>query len=467
MVKTERILSKTIDQKVLNFIDQYNLLSRGDRLLIALSGGPDSVFALHFFYKFKRKFQIELGAAHINHSLRGQNSDEDERFCKNLTEELKIPFFPQRVDVKSFSKDSGLSIEEAARNLRYNVLKNIAQEQNFVKIVTAHNMSDNAETVLLNLFKGTGLKGISGIPPKRENIVRPLLSLSKQEILEYLQLNGIPYRIDESNLSNDYQRNFIRNVLLPEIKNNLNPAVENNLFNSSVNFRNAKEIIDFQVSQIIPRMLVLSDESLEIKLDESEFISSPALGEVLKKAIEDKFKVDFSFGDLLKIRSLIENQAGRKILLSGGLAAYRERISIIIRNDTIEEFSSVEIKIGETKEILGKYISVKDYTKSETIKLEDLFTYSNGYREFISFDSLEDEFVIRRWQPGDKFIPLGMHSYKKISDFLTEQKLLVSQKKKQLVLTNRDKIIWIPGLRIDDRYKITEKSKRILELCLE
>lgn len=467
MVKAERILVKTTEQKVLGFIDENKLISNGDKLLIGLSGGPDSVFVLYFLDKYKKRFNITLAAAHINHSLRGEASDNDERFCRELAEKLSIEFYCLKADVKALAKEKKHSVEEAARNLRYGFFDEISESRGYNKIVTAHNMSDNAETVLLNLVKGTGLKGISGIPVLRGRIIRPLLILSKAEILSYLEACAVGYRIDESNKSNDYERNFIRNVLLPEIKENLNPAAEQNIFNSSLNLRNAGYLVDGLAEGIAERIIELKGDKIVLDLDKARETDTAALGEVLKRAVEKTFSIEFGFGDLSKIKSLIEKQAGRSIQLTGGVVVYRERNSLeIFRTTAGEDFHPEVIRVGESRQIGDMRITIKEVPACK-IARENIKFGKGRMREYISADGLEEEFTIRRWAAGDKFIPLGMKSFKKISDFLAEQKIPASLKKKQLVLTNRDQIVWVPGQRIDNRNRISENSKRILEICLE
>ncbi|MCL4278907.1 MAG: tRNA lysidine(34) synthetase TilS, partial [Ignavibacteriaceae bacterium] len=217
---------KTIEQKALKFIDENHLIDFGDKILVALSGGADSVFLLSFLLKFKKRFRIKLAAFHLNHKLRGKSADDDEKFCKDFCSENNVPFVSVSNEVKANAKKSKLSIEEAARKIRYQELQKAATKLGCNKIATAHNSSDNVETILLNLFKGAGLKGLSGIPVKRENIIRPILSLTSDEIRKYLVQNKIHFRIDESNLKSDYERNFLRNKIIPELKKRLNPQLE-------------------------------------------------------------------------------------------------------------------------------------------------------------------------------------------------------------------------------------------------
>ena len=173
---------KDIEQKVIRFIKENEILFSGEKILVALSGGPDSVFLLHFLNKYRKKFKIEIAAAHINHLLRGKDSERDELFCKAICEELSISFYCVRKNIKSYSKKNKISLETAGRKIRYDFFEKVSKKNKYNKIVTAHNADDNAETVLLNLIKGTGIKGIAGIPVRRNNIVRPILALTKKEI---------------------------------------------------------------------------------------------------------------------------------------------------------------------------------------------------------------------------------------------------------------------------------------------
>ena len=217
-----------IYETVINFIKKHNLIENNSKLLIALSGGPDSVFALHFFHQFKNKYKAELIAAHVNHNLRGNDSEQDQIFCEKICSELKIPIFIKSVEVEKFARKNNQSVEEAARNLRYNFFEEISNQEKVDYIITAHNSDDNTETILLNLIKGTGLSGLSGIPVKRGKIVRPILSLSKKEIVEFLELNKINFRIDKSNYENDFERNKLRNIVIPEIEK-INPSLNSTL----------------------------------------------------------------------------------------------------------------------------------------------------------------------------------------------------------------------------------------------
>jgi tRNA(Ile)-lysidine synthase len=314
------------------------------------------------------------------------------------------------------------------------------------------------------LVKGTGLKGISGIPFKRDMVIRPILVLNKSEILKYLDLKNIHYRIDNSNFDVDPERNFIRNILLPLIRTKLNPSVENALFNSSMNFKSLYSYLLDSTADVFKDVL-LTDSDLKIPLDKLLHYNEDLLTFSLKELIERNFCENLTFKDISSLVSLIHKQSGRKINLSSGLTAFKERNELIIvqnKKSTSPENKNLEIRIGEEK-ILDNF--------SLEIKPVDVMTVSPGKeknREFISADNLvNDKFLIRNWQNGDKFLPLGMKGSKKISDFLNELKIESGKKKNQLLLLNGNKIVWVIGHRLDDRFKIKKNTKNFLELCLK
>jgi len=453
---------KSIEQKVIKFVDHFKLILKGEKILIALSGGPDSVFTLFFFNKFSRRFGISLAAAHLNHLLRGKQADKDEEFCKKICSDLGIEFFSEKYNVDEFAQQNKISIEEAARKVRYEFLLRVAKNYRFDKIITAHTMDDNAETVLMNLIKGTGLQGISGIPVQRDNIIRPILSLTKEEVLKYLDNYDIEFRIDKSNNELKYERNFIRHKIVPLIKKNLNPSVEKNIFNSSQVFKKASESLEKLKDEFTGRYVQYTKDYVTLELSGFKAENESLLGEVLREIVVNHFKKEFEFTDYIKVETLLTKPVGRKVILTSNLEVLKDREKLYIY---LKQFQSklhlTNIKVGEEKEISEKKIYI-NYIDKEKVKFQN-----NGNHEFIAADELELNFTVRRWQAGDKFFPLGMKKHKNVSDFLLDEKIPAFVKSDQLVLLNRNQIIWIVGLRIDNRFKITEKTKKVIELWVK
>jgi tRNA(Ile)-lysidine synthase len=452
---------KSIEQKIIKFIAEKNLIENGDKILIALSGGPDSVFLLHFLVRYKKKYNIELSAIHINHMIRGKDALADKEFCRKLSLNLGLKFYSFNRNVKNFAKKNNISIEESGRILRYKDFNNTLKKIGYDKIATAHNCSDNAETVLLNLIKGTGIRGISGIPVKRENIIRPILNLTKEEIIDYLNFYKLEYRIDHTNFSSDYERSYLRNNVIPLIKKKLNPNLENTIFNSSEIFKDIALFLDDKIFKKINKLFEFRNKELLIPVSKFKEINDGLRGYLLKTILEEKFHIQTSYNDFKKIESLLDKNVGKKVDLSQNLKAFRERDYIIVFfKKVIENFEPVLLKDGDSLKIKGKTLTIKSGKYVSNIYSE------SKKREYVSANKVIGDFVLRKWKNGEKFFPLGLKGSKKISDFLNEQKISSSKKNEQLVLTNQEQIVWVLGLRLDDRFKVTNNTEKVIELCL-
>ena len=451
---------KTIEQKVLKLIDENQLIYKNDRILIALSGGADSVFLFHFFLKFQRRLGIQFSAFHLNHKIRGKEAKGDEMFCRNLCEKNKVEIFVAEKDVKGYAKKNKLSVEEAGRILRYKELERIADKKLFAKIATAHNASDNAETVLLNLIKGAGLKGLSGIPVQRDKIIRPLLNLTSDEIRYYLKVKKFDYRLDTSNISLDYERNYLRNEIIPKLKERINPKVEQKILSSSRIIRKTRVFFENRIAVVAQSAVKFSKGELKISFKELNELDKSLWGEFFKSVIESKFTIDLSTENLNSLIKIVENQAGKKLVLSNKVIAIKERefLSLVLEKPGPKKSFKRTIKINDEAEINGRTLKIEKVNISEIKRLKK----RSG--EYISADGIKTVFQIRKWKEGDRFCPLGMKGSKKVSDFLIDEKIPSTVKNEQLVLTNSGRIVWVVGLRIDDRFKINSKTKKAIKL---
>lgn len=449
-----------IEQTIIRFISEEDLIRQGDKILIALSGGPDSVFLLHFFNKFKNKYNIEIKAYHLNHQIRGVEADEDEAFCQQICNKTGIELFSSRKDVKKYAKKNRLSVEEAGRKIRYEELFNIVKEYNLTKIVTGHNKSDNLETVLLNIIKGTGRAGLSGIPVKRDIIVRPILCLKKEDVVEYLIKNSIEFRIDSSNKDLDYNRNYLRNKLIPSIKKNLNADIEKAIFNLSDYIRNLSSFIDKKIEASLNSSVRIEDEKVKI-LFENINLDEELISDFFKVALERTFKKEIVSDDIKKLESMLYSKTGTENQLSGKLTAIKEREYILIYHKPEEkEFNSSKLKVGEELKFNTNTLIIEEVK----VKPEK---FTGGKIEYISSEDLDEEFEIRNWKDGDIFSPLGLKGEKKISDFLNDLKIETHKKNDIKVLINRERIVWVIGYRIDDKFKLKPNTERIYKLCLK
>ena len=455
-------MTNALEQNIIKFIAENKLINSDDKLLIALSGGADSVLALSFFDKYRRKYKIQICALHINHSLRGSESDSDEVFCRMLCNNINIEFYSEKIDVSAFAKSEKLSIEEAARNIRYEKLSDYLIISKSNMIVTAHNLDDNTETVLLNLFRGTGLKGLSGIPIKRDNIIRPFLSVSKIDIVKFLNNEGIEFRIDSTNNENNFKRNYLRNEIIPKIKEQINQGVDQNILKLSQIIRNSNLIINDLVTENISKFITYTESEVKIS-KEIKIVVPQLIGEIIKRSIEEKFSVNIDYDDFINIQNLIELQVGSKIDLSQNLEAISEREHLIIKMK-----ETVTNKISEEKLYFNSEVTISNkIIGCAEVDLNEVQHSEKADLEFIDVENLVEPLIVRKWRASDRFSPLGLNGTKKVSDFLTEQKVLNISRKEQLVILNGEKIVWVVGYRIDESIKISKKTEKVIKLWVK
>ncbi len=451
---------KTIEQEVINFIKRHQLLNDAKKILVALSGGADSVFALHFFNKYKKKYKIDIAAVHVNHNLRAKESIRDEKFCKSFCKKLETEIFIENVNVKFLAKKNKLSIEEAARILRYKKIKEISTKSNSDLIITAHNSDDNTESVLLNIVNGTGIDGISGISIKYENIIRPFLCISKKQITDYLKNQNIDFVIDSTNEDINFRRNFIRKEIIPLLKN-INPSINKSVLNSSEVIKNQKLLLNYFVDQNFEKIITRKNNDIFLNLTELQKFPSEFLGEILKRIFNFFLDLEFNYTFYLQFQELISSQVGTWLELNKKFNAIKGRDFIRIFQKIKVSEEEIVISLNSSKKIGEKTIRITELKK---IPL-DLVKKKN--EEIVAADNIVDKLIIRKWKNGDKIQLLGMKGTKKISDVLTDLKIPNYEKEKQLVLVNNKEIVYLIGRRISERYKVTSETKKAVKICLK
>ena len=422
-------------KRIQHFIEENNLFAFNDKVLVALSGGADSVALLRVL--------IDLGytceCAHCNFHLRGEESNRDEQFVRSLCKELHIPLHIKHFDTEFYAKEKQISIEMAARELRYNWFEELRKETGATVIAVAHHRDDSVETFLLNLIRGTGINGLKGIQAKNGYIVRPLLETSREDILNYLDYLKQDYVTDSTNLQDEYLRNKIRLNLLPIMKE-MNPSIMESIQETSQRLTEAANIYNQNRKEILETSIqtTLEGDTLHIQTILEDSAPLSLLHEWLSPA-------GFNPSQIKDIhQSLKKNQSGKQFI-SNEWKLLRDREHLILQHKKIEE-NVPEISI-ETMEINNDFILLKD----KNIACLDA-------------DKVVLPLEIRKWKKGDKFVPFGMRGQKKVSDYLTDKKYSLFQKEKQYVACSEGKIVWLIGERPDDRVKITEKSKRAVIL---
>lgn len=423
-----------------------NLARAGDQFLLAVSGGIDSMVMCDFFLKTNRKFAI----AHCNFSLRGEESDGDEKLVAAFAQKHQIPFFGKRFETEKYAEENKIGIQEAARNLRYEWFEKLTQTTDYQLIVTAHHLNDSAETVLLNLTKGTGLSGLHGIPARRENIIRPLLNFSKEELKNYAKKYEIEYREDSSNASVKYQRNLIRNSVIPLLKK-VNPSFEKTMEGNIERLSATEEIFSFFIEKIKLEILKKKGDLWKISKLKLQHLPHPEtiLFEILKP-------LNFNFKQIKNVFEILEAEPG-KVFNSPTHQLLIDRDAIFVKPFSEKEPVHVFLNQNETKQISNSIIEIScEILENKPAE----FTKSNN-TALLDFSKLTFPLTIENWKPGDKFQPLGMKGkHQKLQDFFSNQKLNRFEKEEILVVKSAGRICWIADFRLSENFKLTETTSK-------
>lgn len=455
----------------MSYIKDNNLINPKDRILVALSGGPDSVCLLNILYNLKEELDIEIGAAHLNHMLRDEDAFQDEEYVKNLCESFDIPCFVKRVDINKYSKENKMSSEMAGRDARYNFFDEVIREHGYNKIATAHNANDQAETILFRLMRGTGIEGLCGIKVCRDKIIRPILCLSRKEVEEYIEVNNLKPRIDKTNFEKIYNRNKIRLDILPYIKENFNEDIIQTLNRMSVLLQKDNEFIEKSARSFYEKYCVEQQDYFIIKkkmFDNHEAVVT----RVIRYALTNfsKTHYDFEMKHIYDICNLAKNNSGKVIDLPNKIYAENIYGDIYIKERIINNNIHVkqEIKINKD-DIDGKKIAFQNNIIEFSLVNNDssLNLKQNILIRYFDFDKINNFISLRNRKNGDKISPLGMSGSKKLKDIFIDMKIPKEERDSVPLLCFDENISWIVGLRVSEEYKITNKTKNILKVIVK
>jgi len=433
-------------QRFRKFITQNHLVSKGDKILLAVSGGIDSMVMTHLFLRS----DYDVAIAHCNFSLRSTESDSDEEMVKEFAAEHNITFFTVRFDTKTYAREHKISVQMAARELRYRWFEKLRSENGYNSIAVAHNLNDNIETLLINLIRGTGIAGLTGMKPSANNIIRPLLFATREEIISYCKANSITFREDQSNIDTKYLRNRIRHKIIPLLKE-INPSVESTLNDTADIFSGISEIVDDYINLLRQKVSEQSDECITFDLDQlNPYIHNK---EVLFELFRPYGIVNVSLTDLINI---MKGRTGGQ-LFTATHRIIRNRKELLISE---RKQNSEAIWIISSPEEFEK---IPDIESVKLVTISDEFTIPSGPDELcIDSDKLSYPLIVRKWKPGDCFFPLGMNHKKKLSDYFTDRKYSIFDKDNALLTECEGKIVCILGDRIDNRFRITGISQNAL-----
>ena len=444
------------------YIKTENLFHAKDRLLLAVSGGVDSVVLCELCHKAGYHFAI----AHCNFKLRGEESDGDEQFVTALAKKYDSAFFVKQFDTEKYATENKTSIQVAARELRYhwftellntvNTFSHGAQKAPFSglgTVLTAHHADDNIETILMNFFKGSGINGLKGILPKHNNLIRPLLFATKEELLQYAYENNLAYREDSSNNSDKYTRNYFRNQLIPGLQK-VFPKVKENLLDNANRFRQINIIYNHAMEQIKKKLITV--QAKEIQLPVLKLLKTAALPTVLYEIIKE---YGFTAHQTSEVQKLLGSDSGKYVnSLTHRILRNRKWLVISALNEAGAGTYLIEEGDGEIVFPQGKLSIAKNNFPAAIIK-ENLTA---------QLDARDIQFplLLRKWKTGDYFYPLGMPKKKKLSRFFIDQKMSLIEKENAWVIESNKKIIWVVGKRIDNRFKIIPSTSAMLSFSL-
>lgn len=430
-----------------NHIDNNLSFLKETKLLIAISGGVDSVVLTYLCHQLG----LNVSLAHCNFNLRGKESDLDEEFILELSEGLELEVFVQNFDTETFAQDHKLSIQMAARTLRYHWFEELAEQLHFDYILTAHHANDNLETFLINLSRGTGLDGLLGIPETNGKIVRPLLSFSREDLEIYAITKNIIWREDLSNASTKYLRNKLRHDVIPILKD-INPQLLQNFQKTLNHLQDSKIVLNDSIEQLYEKLVTkISEDEIHFSVEKLKNLSNPRpyLYEILK---------EYHFTEWQDITDLLDAQSGKQVFSKTHRLLKNRGELILTRIATKELTGSVIISEEDNyvNTVLGSLVF-------ETV---DRLDASNKSTIYVDKDLLKYPLSVRKWEKGDYFYPFGMESKKKLSKFFKDEKLSMLEKENIWLLCSNQEIVWILNYRADNRFKITNNTQHILKILL-
>jgi len=450
-----------LTNKVTATIKKYSMLSGKEKILIGLSGGPDSVCLLNVLNNLKNKFMLDLYTVYIDHGLRPEETPEETEFCKKLCAGLSIPFTTKVIDVKTYSKEQGLIKQEAARELRYRIFEETAYEIKAHKIALGHTADDQLETFFMRFFRGSGPTGLSGIPPVRGNIIRPLIEIERMEIEEFLHEQKINYITDSSNLKKDYLRNRIRLAFIPEIKK-INPHIAQTVSRTMEILREEEKYFELIITKTLMKLICRkTDFRMELFLTPLEAMDKVILRRVLRRAVDAaKGLRGMEFIHIEGIIDLIkQGRQGDRIYLPRGLRVIKNYSTLVIT-------SEIPLRLGTfTLNVPGEVVLKESRAVIKASVVDKVESYGDG-KTMAVFDADKTGTVltVRSREHGDFFYPIGFGKRKKLQDYFVDEKVPRDERDSIPIVVSGNDIVWVTGFRGDERFKVSDETKRFLKM---
>lgn len=453
------MMIRQIENKVKRYIEKYNLIEKGNHIVVGVSGGADSMMLLHFLSKYKEYYEITLQVAHIHHGVRIE-AIEDAHYVESKCLEWGIPFNIHYCDVKAIASAKGITEEEAGRLERYNFFISLTKQDD--KIATAHNRNDQAETMIMRFVRGTDIRGLGGIPPRRDNIIRPLLDLERSEIEYYCDINKIQFKDDQTNFMPIYTRNKIRLECIPYIQRNMNANIINTLADHSELYREEEEFLQDYIEEVFKQTVCLETDKMAIDINkiigEKVYVQKKLLLYSLGQLVGQT--KDITLVHIQKLLELLQMQSGKRVSLPYNLTALRQYDNIIVlrdHKDIITNYDyTLEVGINNIEEINISLNLRLDPAKTVEQTMENMYT------KYIDYDKIKDSLHIRTRREGDKItLPVGS---KKLKKFFIDQKVPSDIRNTIPLIVDDNEVVWVIGSRLNTKYYVTDETTRVLEM---
>jgi len=438
-------------KEFLDYIEKNRLAGKSDRILLAVSGGIDSMVMADLFFRTG----FDTGIAHCNFKLRGKDSDYDELFVKEYAEHTGRPFFCTSFNTLDYARKKGISTEMAARELRYEWFEELRLKNKYDRIALAHNKNDNVETILINFCRGTGIKGLTGMKPLNGNLIRPLLFASRSQIKEYASENSIEYRLDITNYEVKFIRNKFRHQIIPLFRK-INPSFDDTVTEMAKGFSELRDILENYITTV--KQNVIIKENSETVFSLKKLLEYSPVNTILFELFRP---YGLSAGQLETLIKTIQSQTG-SVLYTDTHRIIKNRDEIIITGLPVSE--PQEFLINSIEELVG----IPFFESAEVKTVDSNFRIDRDpLAAFINYEMIKFPLKIRSWKAGDRFMPFGMNSFRKLSDYFTDKKFSIPEKEKALVMESEGNIVWLLGERIDNRFRISPGTRSALVIRLK
>lgn len=444
-------------------IKKYDMLKPEDSIVVGLSGGPDSICLLHVLLGLRQAWGLKIYAAHLNHQFRGKDADEDALFVKEICREWDVEAFIQVFNVPAYAKEKGLSSEEAGREIRYRLFKEVADEVGSNKIAVAHNMNDNAETVLMNMFRGSGIEGLKGIEASRGEIIRPLINVRRDEIEAYCEEKALNPRIDKTNLEPIYGRNKIRLELIPYIENNFNANIMSTLHRLSDIVTLENDFLNKEAKNIFLEIAIIGANGIEYNINKLRNIHPSLMRRVIRIGIEKLTGSlrGIEYKNIEGVVDLLDKSTGAAVILPDNIKAYISYDKLILKFDTKIENDKYYLKLENDQDNIaalpGFIVRLQTMDVSQIVDVK-----KDKHIVYIDKAKIKQELVLRNRLDGDIFSPIGLKGTKKLKEYFIDEKIPKEERDNIFLIADGREIVWVLGKRLSDKYKITGSTKEAI-----